>query len=95
MNSMYSDEGFSGGWFSSEAIWTLKEQITAFQMTNLENDVEQFGAIVRLPAGAVKNVRYGFQSAQTEGTRDFLYFVFIQDLEAHSRALGQVMWLGR
>jgi hypothetical protein len=49
---MHSDGGFVPNWSFPGPMWTLKKQIAAFQIFQLEDDAPQLGCIVNLPEGA-------------------------------------------
>jgi hypothetical protein len=85
---MYCDDCFIPDWVSYIAIYTLNEEIAAFQILQRENEVARFGPIVSLPAGAqLRTCGEGFNERTLKVRYEgFFYFVFIQDLECHSKA---------
>jgi hypothetical protein len=88
---MHSDGGFVPNWSFPGPMWTLKKQIAAFQIFQLEDDAPQLGCIVNLPEGAeLLPCSEGFNErtlkVRYEGC---FYFVFIQDLEFYSCVIGE------
>ena len=78
-------------WCSCAAMRVLNKEVCAFQILRIKDEGVELGPIVSLPAGAqLRLCGRGFNDRTLKvGYEACFYFVFMQDLEHHSRVAGE------
>jgi len=81
------DSLFVPEWFTPESTYVLSDAIAAFQIASTENGAARFGSVSNLQRGSrLEACGSGFNERTiTVRCRDLLYFVFVQDLDAHCK----------